>query len=657
MADAHRLSQLIDRFRRMPALAREVWQGGLARMPAWIDPEDGSEPFRPFCVLWVSLSTGRIDIYLEPARDAHGPDLVLEGLLRFARQEEKVLNGRASRLQVADAAIREYLEQALATADVHVELVPHLGAFDDALREYSAMVKADDKPVPSALDGAGVTVDVVRNFADAAARYYRAAPWQYLSDEDLIEIESPGAPRGYRFALVLGNAGHTFGLAFYESREQYDAMRNAARPDEIMRTTSVARSVLFDSADQIPLDDHDLWWDHDLPLAGPRAYPFAAHYFGEGECERPGREQLEFAEAILGALAETTEEEMDSARWKKSVVAGGRTTKVRLSLPGLLDPGRPGARVGVESRRRASERMHAEIQRFLESHEFQSLDAANEALAEHFAGRTMDETSSTASTPAERAQELAYQAYDWTGRKRVMLARQALALWPDCAEAYIILAEHAPTPERALPLYEQAVEAGRRAIGRDFDKLAGSLWAHVHARPYMRARLELAETLERLGRADEAIGHFQELLRLNVDDNQGVRDLLIPRLLERARYAEAAAVLDRFRDDVGATPAYCRALLAFQTRGDDETARTALSKALARNRFVPGFLAEPADAGVQHYQFGSEEEAIVSAEEMAEAWRGTPGALEWLDRQVKTLRAEKRAAARKRQKKAGKRRR
>jgi hypothetical protein len=42
---------------------------------------------------------------------------------------------------------------------------------------------------------------------------------------------------------------------------------------------------------------------------------------------------------------------------------------------------------------------------------------------------------------------------------------------------------------------------------------------------------------------------------------------------------------------------------------------------------------------------------------MAEAWRVTPGALEWLDRRVKTLRAEKRAAARKRQKKTGKRRR
>jgi tetratricopeptide (TPR) repeat protein len=657
MADAKRIAQLTDRFRRIPALTREVWQGGVARMPAWIAPEDGSEPFRPFGVLWVSVSTGRIDVHLEPARDAHGPELVLEGLLQFARQEEKVLNGRAARLQVADAALRDYLEQALANADVHVELVSRVEAFDEALREYTTLVKAEDSHVPSTLDGPGVTIDIVRRFADAAARYYRAAPWQYLSDEDLIEVESPRAPRGYGFALVLGNAGHTFGLAFYESRAQHGAMRDAAGPADIARTLPVARSVIFDTADAIPLDDHDLWLEHDLPLGGPRAYPFAAHYLGAGECERPGREELEFAEAILAALAETTEEEMDSARWTKSIVAGGRTTKVRLSLPGLLDPARPRAHASVESGRRASERIDAEIQRFLESQEFESLDEANAALAQHFAGRSVDETPSTASTPAERAQDLAYQAYDWTGRRRVILAREALALWSDCAEAYIILAEHAPTPARALPFYEQAVEAGRRAIGRDFEELAGSLWAHVHARPYMRARLDLAQTLESLGREDEAIAHFQELLRLNVNDNQGVRDLLVPRLLERARHGEAAAVLDKYRDDVGATPAYCQALLAFQAGGDAEPARTALSGAIARNRFVPQFLADPVDDDVEHYQLGSEEEAIVVALEMAEAWRRTPGALEWLDGQVKTMRAEKRAAARKRQKRTGKRRR
>jgi hypothetical protein len=93
-------------------------------MPAWIEPPDGGEPVRVFAALWVSLSTGRTAVELEAARDAHGPELVLAGLLRFARQEKKVLGGRAGRLQVADAVTRDYLEQALGDDTVHVEVVP-----------------------------------------------------------------------------------------------------------------------------------------------------------------------------------------------------------------------------------------------------------------------------------------------------------------------------------------------------------------------------------------------------------------------------------------------------------------------------------------------------------------------------------------------------
>jgi tetratricopeptide (TPR) repeat protein len=293
----------------------------------------------------------------------------------------------------------------------------------------------------------------------------------------------------------------------------------------------------------------------------------------------------------------------------------------------------------------------------MESREFGSMEEANAALAEHFGGRSIDDMPSTVRTPAERAQELAYQAYDWIGRRRVVLAKQALALWPDCAEAYVILAEHAPTPERALPLYEDAVAAGRRALGADFERFAGALWQHVEARPYMRARLGLAETLQDLGRPDEAIAQMQDLLRLNTFDNQGVRYLLLPMLLERGRRDEAGAVFEAYPDDIGATFAYCAALMEFQEAGDTELARVAIEEAIERNRFVPQFLIDPVENHVDHYAIGSEEEAIVSADEMGDAWRATPGAIEWLAREEATLRAAKRKAIRRHEKRARKRRR
>src|SRR5262249_18721017 len=116
-------------------------------------------------------------------------------------------------------------------------------------------------------------------------------------------------------------------------------------------------------------------------------------------------------------------------------------------------------------------------------------------------------------TPLARAQELLYQAFDEPDpARRVGVAREALAVCPDCADAYVLLAEHAPTRKEALRLYEQGVAAGERALGPEtFREMAGHFWGVLETRPYMRARLGLANALWTAGRRDEAIGHLQEM--------------------------------------------------------------------------------------------------------------------------------------------------
>jgi hypothetical protein len=54
------LSLALGRYKQLPQRAGDVWQGGLVRLPVWIDhPTDpDGEPFRPTGALWVSLRTG-----------------------------------------------------------------------------------------------------------------------------------------------------------------------------------------------------------------------------------------------------------------------------------------------------------------------------------------------------------------------------------------------------------------------------------------------------------------------------------------------------------------------------------------------------------------------------------------------------------------------
>src|SRR3954468_13794172 len=64
-------------------------------------------------------------------------------------------------------------------------------------------------------------------------------------------------------------------------------------------------------------------------------------------------------------------------------------------------------------------------------------------------------------TPLARAQGVMYRAFEQRNpAEQVRLAREALALSQDCADAYVVLAEHAPTRKQALDLFEKGVHAG-----------------------------------------------------------------------------------------------------------------------------------------------------------------------------------------------------
>lgn len=283
-------------------------------------------------------------------------------------------------------------------------------------------------------------------------------------------------------------------------------------------------------------------------------------------------------------------------------------------------------------KRRVLERVMTDLTRLLDEQQFGSLEEANAFLQ-----RTLAEggpPSRPPRTPLEEAQDLLDEAWEATGQRRVDLARQALQRSPDCADAYILLAEvTARTPEEVLALYGQAVAAGERAVGDGrFVEEVGHFWGLIATRPYMRARVGLARTLWALGRRHEAIMHYADMLRLNPNDNQGVRDLLLAALLAVDDTARAQELLRQY-DDASAAWAYGQALVSFRLEGDSTAARRHLREALRTNPHVPTSLLGRQRSPKERppfYSVGSAEEAVLCAEEQMAAWQAAPGALEWL---------------------------
>ena len=618
-------SLLAGRFMRLPRRSDERWQGGLVRLPSWVDEPDG--PFRPWAAVWVSRSSGLVHVEIERERSSHDWTLSLDALIAFGLKRGLV-ECRPAVLEVADEDLGHRVREALGDRGLEIALAPGLPAVQEVLAAMSE--HEGHRMPPGALDGTGVTVDRMRAFAGAARRFWEAAPWRYLGDEDLVEIEAPAAGRGLAHGVVLGAAGQTFGVAFFDSVKDHEAVNEGRAPGTIDHPRW---SVLFGPITDLPFGDADLWEDHGLPVAGPEAYPLAIR-FG-AEVRRPEARALAYLEGLLGAFAATTEDEIDAGRWTREVETHDGTALYRLAIPALLEPldAPVPARPGGLPDRRAMERFTAEVGRFLAQSEFASLEDANRAIGERFQG-SLDAMPSTASNPLEQAQDLAYRAFEARGRRRVQLARKALELSRDCADAWVILGKHATDLEPARELYAEGVSAGERALGpKVFEKEAGHFWNTVETRPYMRARLGLAQVLEELGRRDEAMHHYRELLRLNSNDNQGVRDRLLPVLLISGRGDEAAALLDRYDEDAGAVWRYGHALVTFRREGDSAAARDRLREALRANRrvakYLGGAVALP-DQDPETYAFGSEEEAVIAARTLAEAWSATPGAAAWL---------------------------
>jgi tetratricopeptide (TPR) repeat protein len=623
----------LGRFRRLPQRAGEVWQGGVVRLPMWVDnPTDpDGPPFRPSGALWVSKRTGLVHLDLPQEGEEATSDLALAVLLEFGLKWAKGLEGRPSRVEVRDAGLRDALAGPLATLDTEVTLVDDLPAVREALHNLEA--HATGERLPGLLESPGVSVDRLRAFAGAAAAFFVARPWDHLANEDLVIVEAADAPWNMCHMSVLGQAGQQFGLAFFDSRQAFERLLDAA---DAGRSASRAHGVTFGAIDELPFADADAWQDLTLPVAAPRAYPLPADLKRGGAMRRPDARELTFSEALLCALADTTEDELDAGTWQKRVQTFDGPVELTLSLPFLLEAeaGRVPTHVRATAMPRVAERESVRIARVLEGKSFESLDDVNAELQRLNREDEPVEWPARELTPLERAQELAYDAMEVHGRLRIKRARQALALSAECADAWVLLAEEASTPEAAAAHYERGVLAGAAAIGADrFASLRGEFWGHLETRPYMRARLGLAQALRDLGRDDEAVAHYRALLELNPGDNQGVRYLLLAALLQRGMNDEAGVLLSEHEGDFQALWPFGRLLWQLRVEGDTARTRATFDAAIRANPYVVPYLLDP-DAlpfdRPPHFALGSREEAAYVAESLADAFAATDGALEWL---------------------------
>jgi len=240
-----------------------------------------------------------------------------------------------------------------------------------------------------------------------------------------------------------------------------------------------------------------------------------------------------------------------------------------------------------------------------------------------------------------RAQDTMYDAWETDDPfQRIELAEKALKISRDCADAWVLLAEEAAeSVQQSMEYFSMGVEAGERALGeKTFAQDKGYFWGILETRPYMRARLGQAQCLWSKGEHDAAIRHYQAMLELNPNDNQGIRHLLIGCLIEKRRDDDAIELIDTYEGDRGSEWLYSRVLLAYRREGDSEYSRKQRKEAIKQNKNVAAYLAGRRKIPKQlpeYYTPGDKNEAASYVMDNKAAWQGTPGSIPWLLKGIK----------------------
>jgi tetratricopeptide (TPR) repeat protein len=251
------------------------------------------------------------------------------------------------------------------------------------------------------------------------------------------------------------------------------------------------------------------------------------------------------------------------------------------------------------------------------------------------------------------AQEHAYNAMDAMANEdwdlAVKEAMTAIKIDPNCVDALAIMSRlGSENSDELIENLRRTVERGERAMGKKFFKEnVGWFWGLHETRPYMRARAQLAELLHESGRINEAIEHFEDMLRLNPGDNQGLRYSLLGCYLEIQHLQGAERVFGEYPDEGSAMFAWARVLTDF-LNGDEPAALKSLSVARVDNKHVEAYLTgrkKMPSEGPGYYSPGEPSEAIVCVYEIGAAWSAGPGAIDWLKLQTPKRQAPKRKNA------------
>ncbi len=238
-----------------------VWEGD--RRPLSTHKQDLEA--RGECILWVDGSQGVVRAMDVVAAES-GPEAVVRTLLRAMEHPNSPAKpARPQKIVVSDRELQFFLRGVLQELDIAIDYVPQLPLIDELYRGFQAF-------------GDESTPDLPPQFAEPlkkkALEIWRAAPWEFLEEHQIVAIELNQSDVGTLYASIMGMLGMEYGILLYRSQESLRQFRASVLSDdeespELLEEAFLKQDCLFltfERATEEEDEDIDIIDLADLPV-------------------------------------------------------------------------------------------------------------------------------------------------------------------------------------------------------------------------------------------------------------------------------------------------------------------------------------------------------------------------------------------------------
>ena len=282
---------------------QETWYLAVRELRVWITPPD-EEPYRPYGTLVVNLDQGIIqgvETYPSPPI----PDQVIETLFDAMRNQPSGVSQRPHRpkqIHFEDEIFFKAMASALEEIGVSAVFQPAEKIADEILSDLAAHLMDGPANIPGLLSQEDVTPEQIEALFDAAAQYYRAAPWVRLTNMQPLAIQV--APETVpRYVVVMGNGGVEYGLVLYKQWDDFMLQFGPINHPLEMLPQEGAHTLLFGDITLVPFDDLDALAEYGWEVVDEEGYPIPAVFTQDGEAKRPNRADLLWYEAAMRTIS------------------------------------------------------------------------------------------------------------------------------------------------------------------------------------------------------------------------------------------------------------------------------------------------------------------------------------------------------------------